>query len=71
VAFINRGEAPVELCWMDRSGHSKPYGLIAAGKTRHQQTRPGAVWLIKTEAGRVRGYFSVGDRTARAVIPAP
>jgi arylsulfatase A-like enzyme len=71
VAFINRGEAPVELCWMDRSGHPKPYGLIAAGKTRHQQTRPGAVWLVKAEAGRVRGYFSVGDRTARAVIPAP
>ncbi len=71
VAFINRGEAPVELYWMDRSGHPKSYGLIAAGKIRHQQTRPGAVWLIKTEAGRARGYFSVGDRTARAVIPAP
>ncbi|MCR9296393.1 MAG: sulfatase-like hydrolase/transferase, partial [bacterium] len=71
VHFINQGRKDVELFWMDRQGTPKSYGLIAAGKTKAQQTRPGAVWMVQS-AGQSRqlGHFVVGDRTAQAVIPA-
>jgi arylsulfatase A-like enzyme len=70
VAFINRRSKPVELFWLDRERNPKSYGLIEAGKTRHQRTRPGAVWQIATpESDIPLGHFIVDDRAARAVIP--
>ena len=70
VVFVNRRKEPVELFWMDRTGKSKSYGLIGAGKTKAQQTRPGAVWQISDpESGEPIGHFRVGDRRAKAVIP--
>jgi arylsulfatase A-like enzyme len=70
VVFINRRKAPVELFWMDREGHPNSYGLIAAGKNKRQQTRPGAIWQIATpRSDTPLGYFIVDDRAARAVIP--
>ncbi|MEQ8786991.1 MAG: sulfatase-like hydrolase/transferase [Pirellulaceae bacterium] len=69
VVFVNRGDAPVKLHWMDLAGKPKPYGEIAAGGRKRQQTRPGAVWLITDGDGGLLGYFRVGDRTAQAVIP--
>ncbi|MFT5495478.1 MAG: arylsulfatase A-like enzyme [Kiritimatiellia bacterium] len=68
VAFVNQREESVEVCWMDRDGKPKPHGVIEPGKTRHQQTRPGAVWMIRS-GDRELGHFRVGDRLARAVIP--
>ncbi|MFP6894656.1 MAG: hypothetical protein VCA18_12940, partial [Opitutales bacterium] len=62
----------VQLLWMDRAGGTKPYAVIAPGDLCRQRTRPGAVWLIaevESGAGRSLGYFEVGDRSARAVIP--
>jgi arylsulfatase A-like enzyme len=71
VAFVNQQVAPVELFWMDRKGKPKSYGLIAAGKVKRQQTRPGAVWMIATPNEETRlGHFVVGDRAARAAVPA-
>ena len=71
VVFINKGDQPVELFWMDREGKPKSYGIIAAGKKREQSTRPGAVWQIATPTtGEPLGHFVVGDRRAKAVIPA-
>ena len=32
-------------------------------------TQPGSVWLITDMKDRPLGYFIVGDRSARAVIP--
>ena len=70
VAFVNQSGLPVELFWRDRTGGSKSYGLIAPDKIRRQNTRPGAVWLIKdANDGSPLGYFKVGDRRARAVVP--
>ena len=56
---------------MDRSGGSKPYAVIAPGGHYRQRTRPGAVWMIAdAESGSGSlGYFAVGDRAARAVVP--
>ena len=70
VVFINRGKATVKLQWMNPGGKPKPYGEIAAGNRKRQQTRPGAVWQIAGESDQPLGYFVVGDRTAQAVIPA-
>jgi hypothetical protein len=72
VVFINRSGRKVELFWMDRTGGHKPYALIAPGAQYAQQTRPGAVWMIveaEGKAGRNLGYFEVGDRASRAVVP--
>ena len=70
VHFENRRKSAVELFWMDRSGGTKSYGSIAAGGRKRQQTRPGAAWMIATEDGQPLGHFVVGDRTARAIVPA-
>ncbi len=70
VVFVNRGERGVQLFWMDRSGGRKPYALIGPGKSYRQITRPGAVWMIADgTSGNPLGYFEVGDRAARAVVP--
>ena len=69
VVFINRSGAAVTLHWLDREGNPRTYGEILPGDRRRQQTRPGATWLITDAAGKPLGYFLIGDRAARAVIP--
>jgi hypothetical protein len=69
VFFVNKREHPVELCWMDREGKPKSYGIIKAGKNKRQKTRPGAVWMIRNQKGVEIGHFVVGDRKSQAVIP--
>jgi len=69
VVFINEFGADVRLFWMDRQGGRKHYADLSPGADHRQQTRPGAVWLITTEDDEPLGYFRVGDRKARAVIP--
>jgi len=70
VVFVNRSDRDVELFWMDSSGGRKPYALIKSGKSYRQSTRPGAVWMIADgQTGKGLGYFEVGDRSARAVVP--
>ena len=57
---------------MDRTGGRKPYAVIARGAQYRQQTRPGAVWMIAeadSKAGIKLGYYEVGGRAARAVVP--
>ena len=72
VVFINRRDHEVTLYWMDREGARKRYAVIAPGKYYRQQTRPGAVWMIAradSNDSPALGYFTVGDRAARAVVP--
>ncbi|WP_206028498.1 sulfatase-like hydrolase/transferase [Thalassoroseus pseudoceratinae] len=69
VVFINRSERTVSLWWMNRAGEPKPYGKIEVGKQLRQKTRPGAVWMIRDDNGKNLGYYRVGDRTAKAIIP--
>ena len=70
VIFVNERAKPVQLFWMDRDGKPVPYGGISPGKWKRQQTRPGAVWLIRDADDNPLGHFPVGDRKSRAVIPA-
>ncbi len=69
VTFQNHREQPVELFWMSPNGEAKSYGLIQPAKTRSQQTRPGAVWQIRSADSRPLGHFIIGDRAAKAKIP--
>ena len=70
VHFINEGSKTVELCRMTPAGEPKSYGQIAAKGTKEMSTRPGAVWLVRDAKQVPLGYFRVGDRKSRAVIPA-
>ncbi len=72
VVFVNSSDEEVKLFWMDREGGRKFYASIAPGGQHRQQTRPGAVWMITGAEGDSRkpGFFEVGDRAARAVVPA-
>ena len=70
VFFQNRRKQTVNLYWMNREGNPKPYGKIPAGKQQRQRTRPGAVWLVTDQQDASLGFFKIGDRTARAEIPA-
>ena len=69
VIFVNQRRDPVKLYWMDRQGEPKPYGSIAPRKHQRQRTRPGAVWYIADSQDKPLGYFVIGDRSARGVIP--
>ena len=69
VVFINRQKRPVTLYWMNRDGKPKSYGQIASGGRKRQQTRPGAVWMLAGEDDKPLGYFAVGDRSSRAIVP--
>jgi len=71
VIFVNQSKGKVQLLWMDRAGGRKPYAVIAPAGHYRQRTRPGAVWMIAEAegAGSSLGYFEVGDRMARAVVP--
>ncbi len=70
VVFINQSEAAVRLVWIDPQGKQKHYADIASGAQKSQHTRPGAVWLITNDRSQSLGFFQVGDRKAKATIPA-
>lgn len=69
VVFINRQAQPVELLWMTPEGDVKSYGKIAANKQKRMNTRPGAVWQLRSEDGKELGHFIVRDRASTAIIP--
>jgi hypothetical protein len=69
VVFTNRSKSAVILHGMAPSRKPKPFRGIEPGRRKRQQTRTGAVWLITDESNKPLGYFIVGDRTSRAVIP--
>ena len=70
VVISNKVGEPVRVFWMNRKGEPRPYGTLETGWSKPYQTRPGAVWMIGDSDATPMGYFTVGDRTAHAVIPA-
>ncbi len=71
IVLINERQQGVKVYWMDRSGKPRPYGTLEAGWRKRQSTRPGAVWMIADQTDNPLGYFVVGDRTAKGVVPKP
>ena len=57
---------------MNPTGGRKHYFTLAPGNQHRQSTRPGAIWQIaegKGATAKPLGYFKVGDRVAKAVVP--
>lgn len=69
VVFINQQTQAVELCWMTHEGKPKSYGQIPAKRQNRQSTRPGAVWMIRDAKQQPIGYFIIGDRSSKAIVP--
>ncbi|MCB1208553.1 MAG: sulfatase-like hydrolase/transferase [Verrucomicrobiales bacterium] len=70
VFFTNNRPQPVELCWMTPTGEPKSYGQIEPKGQKRQSTRPGAVWMVRDGDQKTLGHFVIGDRSARAIVPA-
>ena len=68
--FVNRRIEDVELFWVSPSGKPNSYGMLSTNTPKRQNTRPGAVWMIADAEGRQLGFFKVGDRGGRAIVPA-
>ncbi|MCB1224892.1 MAG: sulfatase-like hydrolase/transferase [Verrucomicrobiales bacterium] len=71
VVFINQRAHPVELLWLSPSGSTHSYSLIPAQQRQRQSSRPGAVWLIRDASENLLGHFQIGDRSCKAIVPAP
>jgi arylsulfatase A-like enzyme len=69
VRFINSHRASVKLYWMAPDGSRTSFGTLLPGDRKEQKTRPGAVWLICNQRDTPIGYFVIGDRRAKAVVP--
>ncbi len=69
VVFSNKAGQPVKVFWMNRQGEPKSFGTLETAWSKPYQTRPGAVWMITNAKEKPLGYFTIGDRTAHAVIP--
>ncbi len=71
VVFINERAQPVDLLWLSPDGTPKSFGTIRSKTQKRRSTRPGAVWMIRDASQNTLGHFLVGDRSSKAVIPAP
>lgn len=68
--FVNRRSDDLELFWVSPAGKPRSYGILSPNIPKRQNTRPGAVWMVADQDGRKLGFFRIGDRAARALVPA-
>jgi arylsulfatase A-like enzyme len=74
VTFVNNRNDAVELIWIGPGGSQKSYATLQYSDTFRIRTRPGAVWLVRTNSEMPLGYFVVDEKTtktAKATIPSP
>jgi hypothetical protein len=69
IRFVNSRSQPVELLQLTPAGAAESFGTIEPQKLKSQQAIPGTVWEIRTPGGTRLGYFTIGDRTAKAIVP--
>ncbi|MBL8753090.1 MAG: prolyl oligopeptidase family serine peptidase [Planctomycetes bacterium] len=68
ITFVNRFEQPVRLFWVDGRGESRPYGEIAPGAQREQNTYVGHTWLADFAADDLAGVFVADGQHGLAVV---
>ncbi|HOL30645.1 MAG TPA: prolyl oligopeptidase family serine peptidase [Anaerohalosphaeraceae bacterium] len=68
IIFLNQTEGEVSLFWLDSEGQRQPYGTLAAGQQRRQNTYEGHVWLIVGSDGSPIAVYQAQGRPGRAVI---
>ncbi len=69
IVLINQSKGQVKLHSINAKGQPISRGSIAAGSRVRRSTMPGSAWLVTDMKEHPLGYFVVGDRRARAVIP--
>jgi len=57
IMFENNRASPVHLYWLDYGGQRKPYGEIAPGCQRVQQTFVTHPWIVTDETGRCLAVY--------------
>lgn len=70
VHFFNRRDGAVTVVSPAVGEQKEARAKVAPGEKKKLPTRPGSVWRVLDGAGEVLGHFVVGDRKAKAVIPA-
>lgn len=53
---------------MNVRGETRPHQTLETGWSKSFRTYSTAVWIITDQGDRLLGYFTIGDRTAHAVI---
>lgn len=71
LVISNQSGQPAKIYRMSRDGIAESFGTLETGWRKPYTTRAGTVWMIGDSSGKPRGYFSVGDREALAIIPIP
>jgi dipeptidyl aminopeptidase/acylaminoacyl peptidase/uncharacterized protein (DUF885 family) len=70
VTFVNHSADAVTLFWIDAHGDREPYGGLAPGERRVQQTFGGHVWLVTRSDGTILAVFEARNDPAEAIIDA-
>lgn len=68
IVFMNKKEVPVMLSYVDAEGTLHQSGTIQAGESKAVQGKLGSLWVISDLEENQLGYFTVRDRSAKAVI---
>jgi len=71
VRFHNQTPRQVQLFWLDDHGKRRPYGTLAPGERRDQQTFATHVWLAADPDGRGLAVFVAGPEPGLADIKEP
>ncbi len=69
VIFENKSGKRVKVYWVSYDDQLKLYGTIEIDGQRTQNTYSNSTWLITDENEKPMGFFLVGVKLARAVIP--
>lgn len=69
VEFFNNSTKPVKMFVLDRGARPSFSAIIYGGRTHVLSTQPGTVYQICDGSGYQRGYFKVGGKPAKAIIP--
>lgn len=69
VEFFNNSTKPVKMFVLDRTARPSFSAVIYGGKKHIEKARPGVVYQICDGSGYQRGYFRVGPKSAKAIIP--
>ncbi len=70
VHFTNKRGKPVRMFLVKHDARLQSYGVLETGWSKPLRTQQGAVWMIADQNENPLGYFTVGDSTAHAIIPA-
>jgi hypothetical protein len=67
IVFVNRGDTPVELFWLDFEGKRQGRGPLPPGGVESESTYAGHAWLVQKADGTVLGRYVCGRAVGRVV----